>query len=352
MATYELAAKFSPKVDEVFSRESLSERVVNHDYDWEGVDTVKVYSIPVVDAHNYRRSGANRYGIPDELGNSTQTLKIRRDRAFTFTIDKLNKSQSMMVMDAGKALARQARLKTIPEMDAYTFGQIAAGAAHVNKTAPAKNTAYGMFLDAQNALGDANVPDEGRIALISYEFSGLLKQDPAFMRDCDTAQNMLIRGKVGEVDGTTIIRVPSSRLPKGCHMIMTHPIATVAPKILNEYKLHTDPVGISGWLAEGRFSYDAFVLNNKKDAIYYIGAFSASTQTMVLNQGESDWASAVAATGTVSAAVTGSGTNKPTATVADGIVTVTAPANATAGTYTVTLTDGDSKTTTITVTVV
>ena len=51
----------------------------------------------MVDAHNYKRSGANRYGTPDELGNSTQQMTIRRDRGWTFTIDKLNKNQSMMV---------------------------------------------------------------------------------------------------------------------------------------------------------------------------------------------------------------------------------------------------------------
>lgn len=71
--------------------------MTNRDYDWNGVDTVKVYSIPVVNLTDYTRSGANRYGTPDELGNSTQTLTIRKDRAWTFTIDKLNKNQSMMV---------------------------------------------------------------------------------------------------------------------------------------------------------------------------------------------------------------------------------------------------------------
>lgn len=97
MPTYSLAAKYSPKVDEAFKRAAICQQVTNRDYDWNGVDTVKVYSIPVVNLTDYTRSGANRYGTPDELGNSTQTLTIRKDRAWTFTIDKLNKNQSMMV---------------------------------------------------------------------------------------------------------------------------------------------------------------------------------------------------------------------------------------------------------------
>lgn len=273
MATYSLAAKYSNKVDEAFQRAALKGLVTNNDYDFNGVDTVKVYSIPVVELSDYVRSGANRYGTPDELGNSTQTLTLRKDRAWTFTIDKLNKNQSQMVMDAGKAVARQLALKVIPEVDTYVFREIAKAAptGHTDATTVTKANAYGAFLAAQEALGNANVPDEGRVALVSYNFAGLLKQDAAFMRDCDTAQNMQIKGQLGMVDGCKIIRVPASRLPAGCNFILTHPIACVAPTVLSEYKIHTDAPGISGWLCEGRISYDAFVLNNKKDAIFYNG---------------------------------------------------------------------------------
>lgn len=355
MPTYDLATKYSTKVDEKFQREALMQLVTNQDYDWEGVETVKVYSVPVVDTHNYKRSGSNRYGNPDELGNETQTLTIRRDRGWTFTIDKLNKTQSMMVMDAGKAVSRQTSLKTIPEVDTYTFGQMAANAGHYDSTTATKSNAYGLFLAAQEALGNANVPDAGRVALVSYGFAGLLKQDPAFMRDCDIAQNALIKGLLGEVDGCKIIRVPASRLPAGCQFILCHPIATVAPKILREFKIHTDAPGVSGWLCEGRFSYDAFVLNNKKVALYYSGPFSVSERNLALNQGESLDLSLVNYTGTVTAAVTkgGSSSSDVTATVSGGSVTVAAIAAATTGDYVVTLTNGSgSATTTINVKVV
>lgn len=259
-------------------------------------------------------------------------------------------------MDAGKAVSRQTSLKTIPEVDTYTFGQMAANAGAYDNTTATKSNAYGLFLAAQEALGNANVPDAGRVALVSYGFAGLLKQDPAFMRDCDIAQNALIKGLLGEVDGCKIIRVPAGRLPAGCQFILCHPIATVAPKILREFKIHTDAPGISGWLCEGRFSHDAFVLNNKKDALYYSGPFSVSERTLVLNQGESLDLSLVNFSGTVTAAVTkgGSSSSAVTATVSGGNVTVAATANATAGDYVVTLTNGSgsSATTTINVKVV
>ena len=279
MGTVNLASKYSNKVDEAFRRASLKQLVTNNDYDWQGVKTVNVYSIPVVNLSDYARTGANRYGTPGELENEVQQLTIRKDRAWTLTIDKLNKNQSQMVMDAGKAVARQLALKVIPEVDTYTFLQMAMNAGNKSNTAATKSNAYELFLAAQEKLGNANVPDEGRVCLVSYAFAGLLKQNTSFMRDCDTAQNMLIKGLLGEVDGCKIIKVPSSRLPSVtsgstttyADFILCHPIATVAPTVLSEYKIHTDAPGISGWLCEGRISYDAFVLDNKKDAIFYHG---------------------------------------------------------------------------------
>lgn len=52
--------------------------------------------------------------------------------------------------------------------------------------------------------------------------------------------------------------------------MISHPVATVAPTKLEDYKIHQDPPGISGELVEGRIVYDAFVLDNKKMAIYYV----------------------------------------------------------------------------------
>ena len=277
-----LASKFSKKVDEAFARDSIAKLVTNSEYSFEGVKTVNIYSIPVVALNDYNREGAsNRYGNPAELQNAVQTCTIEKDRGWTFTIDKGNKTQSEMVMDAGKAAARQMKMAVIPEYDAHVFKKIAIAACetegHSATAAITKSNAYEEFLKAQEILGDENVPDEGRVCLCSYAFAGKLKQDPAFMRDCDTAQNMQIKGMLGEVDGAKLIRVPSSRLPEGCDFILCHPIATVAPQQLNEYKIHTDAPGISGWLVEGRILYDAFVLNNKKSAVFYHGA-SAVTE--------------------------------------------------------------------------
>jgi hypothetical protein len=55
-------------------------------------------------------------------------------------------------------------------------------------------------------------------------------------------------------------------------MLMVHPIATVAPEQLKDYRIHDNPPGVNGWLVEGRHIYDCFVLNEKAKALYYIGS--------------------------------------------------------------------------------
>lgn len=266
-----LASKYSNKVDERFYRDSQVLIATNKDYEWTGVNTINVYQIDTVPMNDYTRQGANRYGEPTELGNTIKSYTITKDRGFTFTIDKGNKTQTMMVMDAGKSLARQQREVIVPEFDTYVFNKMAGGAianGHVDMAAASTSTAYAKFLKAQEVLGNKNVPDVGRIAFCSYAFCNLLMQDPAFIKYSDKSQEMTIKGILGEVDGVKIVKVPASRLPYGTSFLLVHPSATVAPEQLKEYKTHENPPGISGWLVEGRMIYDAFVLEGKKDALY------------------------------------------------------------------------------------
>jgi hypothetical protein len=223
----------------------------------------------------YQKSGLNRYGTPSDLTRNVQTLTVKQDDAFTFIIDKRDKIMSQMVSDAGKSLSRQTREVLIPRYDKYVFQSLASAATAAGNFSTeeiSKDNAYSMFLNGMEVLGNNNIPDTGRVCFCSYRFANLLKQDPAFMKYGDASQQMLIKGVIGEVDGCKIVKVASSRLPLGAAFIMTHPIAACAPKLLEDYKIHDNPPGLNGWLVEGRFIFDCFVLNEKRNAIYYHGS--------------------------------------------------------------------------------
>lgn len=266
-----LAAKYEKKVDERFKLKSLTESAVNREYDWQGVDTIKVYSIPTVAMGNYTKSGNSRYGVPAELDNTVQTMVLTRDRSFTFTIDKANYQDTQGVMEAGKALARQIDEVIVPEIDIYRLAAMSAAAvanSHSVTAAVTKANAYESILAGTEKLDNKKVPQGGRLLYVTPGFYNLIKLSPEFIKSTEIAQKMLINGQVGEIDGMKVIKVPTSYLPANTPFLIVHPVATVAAQKLEDYKIHDNPPGINGKLVEGRKRYDAFVLENKKDALF------------------------------------------------------------------------------------
>lgn len=265
------ATKYAKQIDENFTLQSITERAVNHDFDFVGAKTVKVYSVSTAPMNDYQMRGKDRYGSPEELDATTQEMTMTQDKAFTFTIDKRNADETGDALNAGKALARQQSEVITPMIDAYRLQTIAGNAGRVvvgDYTGAVKP--YERFLDGDAFLADEKVPVEGRVAYVTSAFYKRLKLDESFIMAKDIDTDKLTKGQVGEIDNVPVIRAPRGYLPAGVSMLITHPIATPAPQKIAEYKIHNNPPGISGDLAEGRVYFDAFVLKNKRNAIYVL----------------------------------------------------------------------------------
>jgi len=289
MAHINLATSCAPKVDELFERKSQASLVTNNDFDFTGVKTVKIYNVPVVPLTDYSRTSG--FGTPTNLGNSIQEFSVNRDRSFYIHLDKGDYLQSQMVMNAGKVLARETAQMIIPETDSYVFqtlydAGVGAGNADVT-TAITTDNAFASFLSGMEKLGEQNVPEEGRVALVSYNFATKIMQDDAFIRYGDKSQEMLQKGVIGEMDGCKIMKVPSSRLPAGTAFMITHPSVACFPKQLEEYTIIDKPQGYSGWLIQGRLIYDCFVTNAKAQGIYVHGGQGALRTMLVQTNGSS-----------------------------------------------------------------
>lgn len=274
-----LAEKFAPYTDELFKAESKLSLLTNTDFDWDGAHTVKISKITTVPMNDYARnrdaqaaaSGSiSRYGNLIDLNSTAEPMLLTKDRSFIFNVDKLDTDETAEQVEAASALAREVREVVIPEIDTYVYTKMATGAG----TKPAaktltKTNIYSEILNGTEALDDAEVPETERVLIVCPAVYNLLKQAIGETAGNDIDAEMRNKGVVMMLDGMAVVRVPSARLPENFGFMIAHPAATVAPVKLEDYGIHRDTPLSSGAIVTGRIVYDAFVLENKADAIYY-----------------------------------------------------------------------------------
>lgn len=264
-----LAIKFETKVAERYSLKSITDAYAGKDYNFNGVDTINVYTIDTVAMTDYTRSGLTRFGTANELGDTVQTMKLTKDRAFAFTIDKGNNAEQYNVKQSNKALQRQIDEVVTPEIDIYRLSKWAAGAGitSTDNALDTSNVLEAMF-KAMSDMNDKKVPREGRtFFLLESVFNSLLLSNQVVGID-SLGNKTISTGKPGMIYGANVVPVPSTYMPSDTNFILKYKNSTVDPMKLRDYRIHTDPPGISGALVEGRFIYDSFVLDTKKEGIY------------------------------------------------------------------------------------
>lgn len=264
-----LATKYSPKIVERYTTKSLTELPgMCKDYDWQGVKSVKVYSLTPEELNDYTRSGSNRYGEIKDVQDTVQEMTVTKDRSISLVIDKGDNTEQMAIKETGKVTAMQNDEVFYPEFDKY---KLSVWGATTNTTGTAAaltvNNIYEKFLAANEKLDEAKVPQSGRFAFVTPKAYNLFKRCPEFVKQSETGQKMVNSGHVGDVDGVKIIKVPTSYMPKNTPFIVIHPSCTVAPLKMQDINLHLNPPGISGHQIDMRWIYDCFVFNEKKNAI-------------------------------------------------------------------------------------
>jgi hypothetical protein len=269
MAEINLAEKYSKKVAERFSIKSITDAFAGKDYDFSGVKSIKIYSINTVAMGDYTRSGTDRFGELEELGDTVQEMVMKKDRSFTYSIDKGNKIQQFNIKAANASLKRQIDEVVTPELDQYRFNVWAAGAGlsgvHSGLT---KSNIVETVMTAGAEMSNALVPRGNRVLFIketlfihvklSDQITGLEKLGEKSVKD----------GSVGTLNGMKVVPVPDSYFPDGVNFIVKYKGATVDPVQLKTYRVLTEQRGVDGDVVEGRIIYDSFVLDTRAKGIY------------------------------------------------------------------------------------
>lgn len=275
MAAQNYAQKTLGVIDERLSLATKTEPVVNKGgirLEFNGNNSCTIYTVNVVSEVNYVRSGTNRFGTLNELGTGTQTFTLSQDKSFTFSVDRGNLEDSMMVQEANKAVKRQIREVSVPNTDIYTLAQahaVALAAGQGATAAVSSANIYSKFLAQNDAMTEAKVPETGRYCFMSPTTYSMLKQDTTFMRSVDATQARLDKGILGTVDGVTLVKVPSTYLPTNEVFLFIWEEVLIRPMKFNSTRVLTDVQGIDGAVAEGRRYYDVFAPSNKAVGIRY-----------------------------------------------------------------------------------
>lgn len=275
----ELVTKYAPQTDELFKAESKSSLLTNTDYDWSGAHSIKLYKISTTPLNDYSRNRStapedsseslSRYGKLLDLSATTEEMLLKHDRSFIFNVDRLDADETQGQLEAGTALARELREVVIPEVDTNVYTVMSNGAGtKPEAVALTKSNIYESVLTASQALDDAEVPETERVLVVTPATYALLKQAVEFDHT-EIGAEMRARGVVAMIDGAAVVKVPSSRLPEKFGFMLAHPSATTAPVKLEDFGIHNDTPLSSGSIVTGRICYDAFVLENKKQGIYY-----------------------------------------------------------------------------------
>lgn len=330
-----LFQKYSPKLDERYRMTSRTDAACGNDYDWEGVNSIKVLSLMNPTLNDYVASGTNRFGTPTEVQDEAAVYALTKKRSFANTFDVTNVQDQGFVKRAVNYLKQVWDEVYVPEIDKYRLQRWADGAAtvKVDTTALTKSTVVEAMLTAQAALDDLGVPHENRFIyakssiIIKYKLADEFKTADGIMT------KYAIKGQKGEVDGSPLIGVPDSYLPAGVNFMIKYKKASADPMKLKMLRAHENVPGIAGVLMEGLCRYDSFVLANKANGIYVHAQSGASTTPTI--EFASNVATMTAGTGeTIKYTTDGSNPKvSETAEVYNGSSKPTIPAGATVRAY-------------------
>lgn len=267
-----LHKKYSDQLAKLYTANSFVEGRTNKTWSFSGVKSVLIPSITTQPLGDYTRSGLSRYGTPTDLQDTVQELTMTQDKAFSIVIDKGDNSEQQMMKRAGEVMQQQIREQVTPMIDKYALNAWSAHSGIGSATkALTKTEIAAAVLDAEVYMNDHHVPDTERYLYIANAEFAKLRQ-AAEWAGCDSViEKMMIKsgkGFKGDFSSFHVITVPASYLPEGVSFLAAQKNSVILAQKLRDGKIHQDPPGISGHLLEGRYNYDAFVVDTLKHGVY------------------------------------------------------------------------------------
>lgn len=269
-----LAQKYLPLLDEIYKAESKTSILDTGAMNLEFINanTVKIYQLGVGALGAYSRSTG--YPAKDITG-TWETFTLSQDRGAMFNIDAMDEEETIN-LTVGNTLAQFLRTAVVPEIDQYRFAVMAAKA----KLSASADITVGttdipdLIAAAQEAMGDAEVPVDGRILFVSEKCYRALKAKITRYLANENGVNK----NVEMYDDMRVIRVPHGRFATaatigssgytqsgyGINFMIVHPSA-VAQVVKHEVPKLISPAlnqTADGWKIGYRIYHDCFTIEH------------------------------------------------------------------------------------------
>lgn len=291
-----LTTKYSTLIDERFARESITDAYAGKKYDFDGAQSVKVYTVDRVKLNDYSRTAeSGRFGRITELGDTVQTLTMTQDKSFTFAIDHGNAADQLNVKHCNEQLKAHWDEVCTPEIDMYRLRKWAngAGLGLLDPVPLTSETVMRAILKASAEMSNRLVPKKNRVLFISESLYIETKMSREIMGVDTLGAEAIRHGCVGRIDGMDVVPVIDSYLPAGVNFMIKYKDATVDPLKLKVLRVQKNPLGFDADVGECRFYHDAFVLDAKVNGIYVhaesgmcpVPAFSGAETVTITCQG-------------------------------------------------------------------
>jgi hypothetical protein len=171
-------------------------------------DTVKINGISPVTVGNYVKN--TDMDAPETLEDSTQNLVINQSKFFNFQIDDIDKAQQNPLVMAQAMQEAAYALKNAA--DSY-IASLHTGVAAANvigddttPVVPTKADAYEYLVDLGVKLTEANVPEEGRWAVLPAWYEALMLKDTRFIAYTPGQDATRTNGKIGRAAGFDLFK--------------------------------------------------------------------------------------------------------------------------------------------------
>ena len=286
--------KYSPLIADRFKQQSFTEKYAGTKFDFDGAQSIVVYTVDKAQLGDYNRSAAgSRFGDVAELGDTKQVMTMTQDKAFTFSIDHGNSADQLNVKHCNEQLKSNWDEVCTPTIDKYRFNVWASGAG-LSKTGAAltKDTVAEVIMTAAAEMSNVLVPRSGRVIFVSESVYILTKLASEVVGIDTLGREAISNGVIGRLDGMDVVAVPDIYMPAGVSFIIKHKDATADPMKLKTMRVQKNPVGIDGDVGECRFYHDAFVLDSKLNGLFVYSTTGAVAPTITLSGANATVASA------------------------------------------------------------